>query len=631
MHAIVRKATVSLVFSIVAILFLPVLVSAQTQEVISEVVSFDPATDDNDGVVNIANDTIAYNIDSWNPRPEGIFVGGTIQESLMQLNEVGIDTRNYLSVATLMKFDSAFLSNGASQFVVRLPLHITDVEADYPVYLALEIYSVTSSTFSFSGGGLGSAPVIHYTGSLKAECADVANFFAHTDSVYPEPISTTIDHDSWVSENRAYVRIVAPIKTTELYLFVVNTVYPVSVPFQFYWNPSDLCSDNITSSHIAYAWNIAPDQNLFRDYPINADAGWSFVFQEGLGANSRDWSYYYEKYSVIHWHKWLRANAGGPNATGAFTFVMEFRKNSSTPLIYNLTVDAIQPWGSPGGTTIHLLSASYWNTKSAIDVIIAGNPVSNTIVTYSGWVLLEIFLQVQNAGRIQIMLEYDQESPATTPANYFEILRPYSSGLPLYTGYKEQQAWFSPFCSVALANTTYNRTDELVPVTHKGFWSGVGSWWDKHWVDVLGVIMIVGGAILVATGVGAGWGVVLIAGGISLLLYHNIDFIRNAVDHFLGMIIDAIQGIGNWLYKLGMMIWKALQWLVDKIIYYGAILIGMLMIAVALAIFITPLYMEIKILGAIHYMVLGDMERASASMGGALAPVKQGASLIGKV
>jgi len=80
-----------------------------------------------------------------------------------------------------------------------------------------------------------------------------------------------------------------------------------------------------------------------------------------------------------------------------------------------------------------------------------------------------------------------------------------------------------------------------------------------------------------------------------------------------------------------MMIWKALTWLVDKIIYYGAILIGMLMIAVALAIFITPLYMEIKILGAIHYMVLGDMERASASMGGALAPVKQGASLIGKV
>ena len=143
--------------------------------------------------------------------------------------------------------------------------------------------------------------------------------------------------------------------------------------------------------------------------------------------------------------------------------------------------------------------------------------------------------------------------------------------------------------------------------------------------------MIVGGAVLVATGVGAGWGVVLIAGGISLLLYHNIDFIRNAVDHFLGMIIDAIQGLGNWLYKLGMMIWKALQWLVDKIIYYGAILIGMLMIAVALAIFITPLYMEIKILGAIHYMVLGDMERASASMGGALAPVKQGASLIGKV
>lgn len=629
-HSAIRKMTVSMAIGIIVVILLPVLVSAETQQLVTEIANFPSSTNNNTEVVNIANETITYNIDTWNPRPEGIFVGGTIKESLMQLNEIGIDTRNFLSIATLMKFDASYLSTGASQFVIRMPIYIDDNESDYPVYFAFDMYSVTSSVFSFSSGGLGAAPVLSYTGALRAECADVANFLGHA-GIYATPITTTIDHDSWVSENRAYVRIVAPIKTTELYLFVVNLVYPTGTPFKIYWNPSDLCSDNITSSKIAYSWNTAPDMNLFRNYAVNADAGWSFVFQEGLGADSRDWSYYYEQYSVIHWHKWLRVNSGGANATGAFTFVMEFRKNSTTPLIYNLTVDAIQPWGSPGGTSVSLLSANYWHDKEAVDMIIAGNPVKNTMVTYSGWVLLEIFLQIQNAGRLQIMLEYDKDSPTgtvlTTP-NYFEILRPYSGIPALYTGYKEQQAWFAPFCSVALANSTYNRTDEITPVTHKGFWSGVGHWWDKHWVDIVGCLLIVGGAVLVATGVGAGFGAVMIATGIGILLYRNWPAFHDAVDKFVGMVIDAIQGLGNWLYKLGMWLWKALTWLVDQIVYYGSILIGLLIIAVAIALFVGPIYAEIKIMGAFLMIAKGDYEKAAAQLSGLVA---QGRSAVSTV
>ena len=96
------------------------------------------------------------------------------------------------------------------------------------------------------------------------------------------------------------------------------------------------------------------------------------------------------------------------------------------------------------------------------------------------------------------------------------------------------------------------------------------------------------------------------------------------------MIIDGLTWLGNWLWKIGQFIWKALTWFVDQLVYFGAILIGMLMVVVALLIFIFPLYMEVKILGAIYYLVQGDVARASSALEGAVAPIKSAGKMIGR-
>jgi len=637
-----RNLVMSMAFVIVAVLILPSYASAVTdsQDLVTEVVSVAPASDDNDEVVNIANETIPYNIDTWNPRPAGIFVGGTIEESLIRLTEVGMDgiyPGNDLEIATIIQLRQDIISSGASEFIVRLPMWIDADPARYPYQVDLWIYELSGAQLSqwhLTGGvGLASHTMsVSHVGEVRAFVDDVARFHGFDADPARYPIYDSMAYNSWLSENRLYARVIAPIVSGEYYLLVCHAHVRVAVPFDIYWNPSDLCSDNITMSRVGYAWNTDPVTSYFRDIPVNADAGWSFVFQVGLGDKSRDWSNYYYAYTMLHFQKYVQVDQlWGGLACGAFTFFMEFRTNSSFAFKYNLTVLA---WDAYGGGSRYLLSKSYWHDIDSHDIVIAGNPVNNSVIPYNYggkyFVRLEIWLSILIADRVQIMLSYDESSPDDSAQNYIEVLRPWSGG-SWWQGDLEREIWFAPWCSASLSNSTWNRTDMIVPANHQGFWTGVGHWWDKHWVDILGGIMIVGGAILVCTGIGAGWGIALIVGGIALICYNNIEAFRNAVNSIFQGILDALVGLGNWLYKLGMMIWKALTWLVDKIIYYGAILIGMLMIAVALAIFITPLYMEIKILGAIHYMVLGDMERASASMGGALAPVKQGASLIGKV
>jgi len=624
MRTIASRVSICLSVAIITIILLPIIVTAQTQEAVTEIADFPSSTQNNNELVNIANETVTYNIDTWNPRPEGIFVGGTVKESLMQLNEIGVAARNELMIGTIVKFSSAYLSSGSSQFVIRAPIYIEDNSSDWPLFVTISIYQVTSTVFSFSSGGpLSPGLTVNEVGSLRAAVNDAANFIGYASDPVNSSIFTDISHGSWVSENRLYARIIAPVKTDEVYLLVLHAVYPTGIPFKIYWHASDLCSDGYNLTRVSYTWNTAPDRNLFRDYPVAADAGWSFVFQMGIGGDGRDWSYYYEPYSVIHWYKWVKADRvdGSGKAYGAFTFVMEFRKNSTIPLEFNLTVDAVQPWGSGGN--VHLLSANYWKEKDAIDVIIAGNPTNQTMVTYSGWIQLEIFLQIQNAGRVQMMLEYDRTSPTSPTSNYFEILRPYSGYPTLYTGLKEQEAWFAPWCTAVFANSTWNRTDEINPNNHKGFWDGVGRWWDKHWVDVVGCLLIVAGAVLIVTGVGAGFGIGLIATGIGMLLYQNWPAFHNAVDKFVGMVIDAIQALGNWLYKLGMWIWKALTWLVDQIVYYGSIILGLLMVGGAMALLVLPLTWEMKILGAFEALVRGDVERAQRSLGEATTSMRR--------
>jgi hypothetical protein len=88
------------------------------------------------------------------------------------------------------------------------------------------------------------------------------------------------------------------------------------------------------------------------------------------------------------------------------------------------------------------------------------------------------------------------------------------------------------------------------------------------------------------------------------------------------MVLDGLKWLGNWLYKIGMWLWKALTWLFEQIVYYGGILIGLLIIAVAIGLFIGPIYALVKIMGAFLMMAQGDYEKAAAQISGIVATGK---------
>ena len=622
MRSIVRKTTVSLALSILAIILLPMLVSAETTTQVTETVSIPSETNDNNEVVNIANATIQSNKDTWNPLPSGIFVGGTIAESEMQLNEASVGT-SCIAITTEVRFSPAYLSNGASEFIVRLPLAIDEPAKVWNVFF--EMYDIEGRTYSIiSRDAIGPSPpavwVDDSTLPLIAEFNDVGNFWNTIGNPTTEEIWHDMGHNSWLSGNRLYVRIIAPILSDHLYLLSTRAYLADSAKMNIYWHSADLASDALTNSRVAYIWMIAPDDSLLRNYPVPVDAGYSFIFQKGLGNMGRDWDFWYPTGSYIRFIHYQQVDSVAP--TGGFSFVIEFRTNYTIQLSYDLTVRAINETLSANTITVLKgTTGGYWHEKIAQDVIVAGNPALTTFPTVligSGhYVKFEVTLTFNSAQRMQIMVEADQTvSPGVRSNNKFSI---YESPTTLL-----EAVWFSPWATFKIADSVYNETATIgVHHTQNKFWTGVGHWWDEHWIDIANVLLIAGGMFLMAVPGGQVFGLALLAGGVGLFLYDNVPWIRDLVDSAIRLIIDGLKWLGNWLWKIGQMLWKALTWLVDQLIYYGGVLIGLLLVGVAIALFMLPIHMEIKMLNGILYLVKGDPERASASFDEGTRPIKR--------
>jgi hypothetical protein len=294
--------------------------------------------------------------------------------------------------------------------------------------------------------------------------------------------------------------------------------------------------------------------------------------------------------------------------------------NYSSTLTYNLNVDALNPNGTIQAT---LLSSSYWHDKTAWNVIIAANPMNRTLTAWNVggayYVVLSISLQVRSQQRMQLMAVYEPSMPynVSYPHNKFTI---WTYHFPATMTY--QTVFFAPYCTALIGPMYYNESAAPEFKTEKGFWSGVGAWWDRHWMDLAGIALVIAGAALIVTGVGAGFGAGLFAAGVTMLLYNNWGTFRNAVNGLVKAIIDGLTWLGNWLWKIGQWIWKALTWLVDQVVYYGAILLGLLIIGVAVLLFVGPLYAEIKILGAFLMMARGEYEKAAAQLSGLVSQAK---------
>jgi hypothetical protein len=172
--------------------------------------------------------------------------------------------------------------------------------------------------------------------------------------------------------------------------------------------------------------------------------------------------------------------------------------------------------------------------------------------------------------------------------------------------------FFDLWGSLTVENYTYNKTGAfpLAVVHHSGFWTGIGHWWDKHWMDILGFALIYGGMVLLPfTGGGS---FILISAGIGMFLYNNWPALRHAVNGVLKFVLDGLQWLGNWLYKIGLAIWKVLTWFIDQLIDYGSQLIALIIYALAVLIPIIIITTATKLMSVFLKIAKGDLAGAAS-------------------
>jgi phage-related minor tail protein len=229
-----------------------------------------------------------------------------------------------------------------------------------------------------------------------------------------------------------------------------------------------------------------------------------------------------------------------------------------------------------------------------------------------------VTIQFNVAGRYTIPIYTDKMALAY---NYFSITDA--------SGHLSDRIFFSPFNSISIDDFTVNKTTlpSAKETSNQDFWGGIGSWASEHWQDLLGGLLIIGGAVLILTGVGAGIGIGMIATGVGMLLYEHWDTFRNFIDNIVKNFVDFVVGIGTWIWKVVDAIWKAITWFVGVIIDYGGQLLAIIIYALAMIVPILMIYYTVKMMQVFLKMSKGDLEGAASEVREIVAEAK---GMVGK-
>jgi len=598
---------------VLAIFIVPQYARAETQTQVTEIANFKPSEDNNDEVMNLANGTGTYNVDSWSPLPPGVFVGGTVKESHIKLNEIATGTTCRLGLATVMRFSQMYMQTGSSQFVIRLPVSYVAGEL---TNVMLWVYEMPTATYrlslGYAYGGPGWPDMYGLTSGKMIAYEDAIDLTNHNSG-----------NHTYVVGDRVYVKLTAPLFSDRYYVFVTSSYYAPGSPMSFYVASADLASDNLTSSQAGYSFWPDPGKHVVRSFDIPADLGWSFVFQAGIGNYAIDYSHYY--YATNQIRLYMEIPTSTPWTIGFFNFVMEFRINQTQTLDYSLRIfhpqDVFTCIGATGGGT------GWWTNKLATQYIVASNPVSHNFTAtpvVGGGYLHRFFIDliVNQPITMDLPLIYDMGTRwyLDTPYSTNTVTVVASNGVTVL-----DRAFFGSYSTCSLDNQTLNYTGGLVTHHSSGKWTSmIGSWWDEHWVDIASIGLMAGGMFLTATGVGAVFGVPMFLAGVGLMLYHNWAAFRQAVDGVLKAITDGLRWLGTWLWKIGQAIWAALTWFVDQLIDFGSQLIALIIYGLAVIVPVIILTMTTKLMSIFYKIAKGDLEGAGGESRALISTVTGG-------
>lgn len=579
--------------------------------------------DEYDELNNLAGNATHSNYETWNPVPNGIWIGADTEESLYRLNMV-TSNNSIFTMTWAVRFSSSQIMNGASQFTVRLPIYVDS-------YVTGVSLSILASDTVDSHDLVANAPVWNTSASL--DYIYVKDFFD------PADVSVVDGNDVFTRNNRMYVSITAPILAEQIYVFVMAVTYGPDGNPSFYISPNDVATDQIINSW--FGWRIPTGPGVYSTGEERFDIDWgaSYDMKGGLGNGVTSIQLYMNKGDELWFTLWAPYVLG---VNGHHTIAIPFYTSNGSAQ-FNVTVTQ----RSVGGPDVLTNTSEGWYDQM---IMVSNDAAVNAtgatsfhkqftvnLTSCTGQWITFYFKNglLDNPGVTLNGTKYTMLNP--------DLSDPYVNDAELFIG-------FTPICSYLVCSekivtpvmgSVVEPTEvEAESFFGKGILKGLYMFWVKvnqygeefraktFDVQTEGEYVAYALSMLSGGGVGVAWWVV------SALtdLPTPIDVYRQVkgfVDNVLDMVWDALKAIGNFLWSIGEYIYDALTWLADQIVEYGAYLLGLLIIAAGLLIFFFPIHYQLKLWTSALLLAQGKIAQAQAGVEEVASDIKGKAGKIG--
>ena len=542
--------------------------------------------DRHDKVVNIADESAITNPDTWQPAPQGIWIGASTEESLFQFDEI-MGPTNVFQVHSHVRFNSTQIMNGGSTTIIRSPISSEGVD-----HMRLRVWALTSPEWELR------YPFSEYP-FLEGD-----HVLAASVEIDMTDTSITEGGDQWTVDGRTYIRLYGPLYSGVDYVFSWAAIYKPDSRPAIYLTGQDVANDNITDTQISIYSKIIPDQPYSKTYRWNIDPGISFDFQQGLGNGVYAQSFYM-------------------GVGDSISFIVPGGYVGGAPSYYHTVMI---PWATADGkirakVTVESGSGSSWTPAwedsrtewNGYILACSDEPVPE--VPVGAYRVTVTFLSAERVN--WIFLDSASANFGQTNEYNHAIVRngdvEHKVQSRLYASYQRSVGEvFMP-----------SMDPEDFPMMPEPKINDRGNYYGT----IIGVAMILIGGVLVSTGIAAPIGFLLGGAGAVMLTADlmsgghffseraadNINNVFNGIfSNPLDKMREALEGVGKFIISIGEAFYDGLKWFVDAIQEYIPILLGLLIIAVALALFFAPIYTQLKLWGIAWRMAEGDVQAAAA-------------------
>lgn len=522
-------------------------------------------------VVNLGDpNSAATNPSTWNPTPSGIWLGASTEESLFSFHDI-MREDNFFNVFHEVIFNSTQIMNGASVTIIRSPINMEGVVA-----LEFAMYRLTEPGWDieYTWGDYG-LDATYYT--IARMTVDITDY------------NITGGSDSWIKDDRLYIELHCPIYSGVDYVFHWNVVYAPEASPTVYLTSQDVANDGLYQMKVGIVNELAPDDIVTSSYSWDVEPGISYDMLNGLGNNLYAESIYVHSGDNLTFQSVISDDSEYYH-TLMVPFVTEDHTLDATVTVHTSRFDDTILWqDSRTDWYDYILSCSDTTISGEIGAALVN-------ITFNEDVRINLmFFDLPEP------LEYwaNQANFVISGVNHTIYARPWAS-YQLSLG-EVLPPSIDPYDWPELMEMEANKQQT---------WFGT----------IIGTIMIVVGAAAIATGIGIPLGAALIAGGVSIIILEEVahglgyqglpDLLSGVFTNIIDAAWDALSAVGDFLWSIGESIYDAIVWFIDAVVEYGSVLLGLLIIGVALALFFIPIYAQLKLWGIIWSMAKGKLDKA---------------------